>query len=212
MKTKLIASCLASSVLCAVVGAQSFTQGIRLDDTQSWIRPGQADSGSFYFHAVLGPTFDDAFALRGDAPLTGQAAFDLLTSVATSDGFRVLLSQEFTFGDGADTSRFFAEATVSHSDDDAGRLVWGLATTSPLDQLTTNDYAALWGQSGMNLVTNPAAIVKPVRVITGNVAVDRIVIGEAGSVGLVAIPEPRVYAALFGLFALGFVMWRRRNR
>ncbi|MCC5839352.1 MAG: hypothetical protein JJT96_04435 [Opitutales bacterium] len=26
-----------------------------------------------------------------------------------------------------------------------------------------------------------------------------------------AIPEPRVYAALFGLFALGFVIWRRRR-
>lgn len=26
-----------------------------------------------------------------------------------------------------------------------------------------------------------------------------------------AIPEPRVYAALFGLFALGFVAWRRRR-
>ncbi|MCC5806228.1 MAG: hypothetical protein JJU00_07855 [Opitutales bacterium] len=212
MKTKLITSCLAASVLCAVAGAQSFTQGIRLDDTQSWIRPGQAETDSFYFHAVLGPSFDDALALRGDAPLSGAGAFELLTSVAASDSFRVLLSQEFTFGDGADSSRFFAEASVSHSDEDAGRLVWGLVTTSPLDQLTTNDHAALWGQSGMNLVTNPAAIVKPVRVITGNVEVDRIIIGQSGSVGLVAIPEPRVYAALFGLFALGFVVWRRRNR
>lgn len=34
----------------------------------------------------------------------------------------------------------------------------------------------------------------------------------AGDAGLQAvIPEPRVYAALFGLFALGFVMWRRRR-
>ena len=30
--------------------------------------------------------------------------------------------------------------------------------------------------------------------------------------GIVVIPEPRVYAALFGLFALGFVVWRRRVR
>ena len=36
--------------------------------------------------------------------------------------------------------------------------------------------------------------------------------GELDSLTLAAIPEPRVYAALFGLFALGFVMWRRRNR
>lgn len=34
----------------------------------------------------------------------------------------------------------------------------------------------------------------------------------AGDAGLQAvIPEPRVYAALFGLFALGFVIWRRRR-
>ena len=29
--------------------------------------------------------------------------------------------------------------------------------------------------------------------------------------GIVVIPEPRVYAALFGLLALGFVAWRRRR-
>jgi hypothetical protein len=29
---------------------------------------------------------------------------------------------------------------------------------------------------------------------------------------VVAIPEPSTYAALFGVFALGLVMWRRRNR
>ncbi len=31
-------------------------------------------------------------------------------------------------------------------------------------------------------------------------------------IAFTVIPEPRVYAALFGLFALGFVVWRRRVR
>ena len=31
------------------------------------------------------------------------------------------------------------------------------------------------------------------------------------NVALTAIPEPRVYAALFGLLALGFTVWRRRR-
>lgn len=31
------------------------------------------------------------------------------------------------------------------------------------------------------------------------------------NIALTAIPEPRVYAALFGLLALGFVVWRRRR-
>ncbi|MCC5842043.1 MAG: PEP-CTERM sorting domain-containing protein [Opitutales bacterium] len=31
------------------------------------------------------------------------------------------------------------------------------------------------------------------------------------NIALIAIPEPRVYAALFGLLALGFVAWRRRR-
>jgi len=34
---------------------------------------------------------------------------------------------------------------------------------------------------------------------------------QLNSVELIGIPEPRVYAALFGLLALGFVAWRRRR-
>lgn len=37
------------------------------------------------------------------------------------------------------------------------------------------------------------------------------VIGDLNSLTLAAIPEPRVYAAVFGIFALGFVLWRRRR-
>jgi hypothetical protein len=35
--------------------------------------------------------------------------------------------------------------------------------------------------------------------------------GDAGLQAVIAIPEPRVYAALFGLFALGVALWRRRR-
>lgn len=47
---------------------------------------------------------------------------------------------------------------------------------------------------------------------TPSVQWDTALWGDLGSLTLAPIPEPRVYAALFGLFALGFVMWRRRNR
>ncbi|MCC5804740.1 MAG: hypothetical protein JJU00_00300 [Opitutales bacterium] len=35
--------------------------------------------------------------------------------------------------------------------------------------------------------------------------------GQSGLEDVLGIPEPRVYAAIFGVFALGFVLWRRRR-
>jgi hypothetical protein len=209
-------------ILAASSLSATFTQAIRLDDNLGLIRPGSASfEGGFHYYAVVGPTFEQAAILRDLEPLE---FFNALTGYASGEAvpagwqpFRVLLEGQFTFSevvrpDPQPLDRFVAEQFVSHPVSDAGRLVWGLATSVPLAELSPNDHLALWANTGMTLTTNPTAIVRPIRTITANVGPERIVWGSAGSVGLAPIPEPSTYAALFGIFALAGVMIRRRLR
>lgn len=208
-------SCGALVLAVSSLSAQ-FTQPIRIDDNLGLIRPGNSGAETFHFYAVLGPTFEQASALRGLEPLE---FFNALTGYASGqavpegwDPFRVLLGGQFSFYEGPQLSDRFVADTITHPNSDAGRLVWGLASTVPLEELSPNAHLALWANTGMTLTTNPTAIVRPIRTITANVGPERIIWGSAGSVELVAIPEPSTYAALFGIFALAGVMIRRRLR
>ena len=84
-----------------------------------------------------------------------------------------------------------------------------LVSTVPIEELelasfiglvTANITVAPVGSSNVGFTTG-----------TGSARWDNALIGDLNSLTLAAIPEPRVYAVLFGVFALGFVLWRRRR-
>lgn len=80
--------------------------------------------------------------------------------------------------------------------------------TQPLNELTLGSFVGFVGQSSPNVFPENDMI----GFTTGDRQWDTPLIGDLGSITLVEIiPEPRVYAALFGVFALGFVLWRRRR-
>ncbi|TVR49362.1 MAG: hypothetical protein EA425_12515 [Puniceicoccaceae bacterium] len=77
-----------------------------------------------------------------------------------------------------------------------------LFTTSPIDQITSDDMAGLFTTSVFRVAPLGADALTTARL-------DTAVLGRVGSYELVAIPEPRVFALLAGLGALGFVVIRR---
>lgn len=96
------------------------------------------------------------------------------------------------------------------SDLTPGSLPVLLAVTQPLSQLTVNSFVGLvisetevtgLGANGIGFSSG-----------TGDARWDSAAIGSlgSGSLTLTAIPEPRFYAALFGIFAFGLVSWKRR--
>lgn len=94
-----------------------------------------------------------------------------------------------------------------------------LITTSPLSQLSSSDSVGLvYSMSGViaalttHTITFGSATTSWDTAILGNLGPFEFAPGETSLHQLTPIPEPRVYAAVLGFLALGFVAWRRRKR
>ena len=99
---------------------------------------------------------------------------------------------------------------------DMGALATGNVGTLDIAALSTvtvgNTVAASWQEGGnygrFNVTLTADNPVLTLFTVATDSTEGR---GFLNAVQVTPIPEPRVYAALFGLFALGFVAWRRRR-
>ncbi len=158
--------------------------------------------------------FDSAHAQRalrlqlGVTINDGELWANTDTTSLTWNGGRLVYTLSNT-DDSSNTLRLFS---TDHAPD-TGALNRGTGSTFEIDFQNTGieeTYTLLVFESTDLLLSDFTAINSPQ---PGTFSFGTTQIGEdTFQTLLYTIPEPRVYAALFGLLALGFVAWRRRRR
>ncbi|MCC5840992.1 MAG: PEP-CTERM sorting domain-containing protein [Opitutales bacterium] len=180
------------------------------------------------------------FAERDTVSLASGQAIGRDAGPGDTDN-RSLLSVYATYIDASATPNFVASlnaaSTPSEFDTILGGLTWqavpiagglvagtrdwnavgplGVQGQQPLFLFATSEIGSFSTSTELGIVTSAYRLATfGTEAISFNTVNrwDEALWGNLGSLQLAPIPEPRVYAALFGVLALGFVAWRRRRQ
>jgi hypothetical protein len=209
MKLKTILLLASVAFAGSIQGQQTvgFIAGLPDTTASPVFAPADATAASLPLTITLatGPDLASAEGLRG---LSGADLFNALSDLTGTGAIVGFRSQAAAWNTPV-TMPGVAE-TFS-----AASQLWVFASTAPINALTPGDYVAILGAPTWQ-ADDPGAAIKPPVIMNTSLAVGDplvLLVGEFGSIVPVtlAVPEPSTYALLGGVFALGFVMWRRRR-